>query len=160
VVVVEARPFLTATESIAMIIFGIIVSFAALGALCWVLFNLAVFALPFLAGVSAAGPVGAFTVGILAGAATLVAGQFAVTLLPSPLLRGGVALLFAAPAAFAGYHASHGIAAMTMPSEVWRQSFAVLGSLIVGITALVRISQPLLPSASSGPHNDQYLPAK
>jgi hypothetical protein len=168
VVVVEAQPFLIATESIAMIIFGIIASFAALGALCWVLFNLAVFALPFFAGVSAgmaafhsgAGPVGAFAIGILAGAATLVAGQFAVTLLPSPLLRGGVALLFAAPAAFAGYHASHGIAAMTMPSEVWRQSFAVLGSLIVGITALVRVSQPLLPSASSGPHNDQYLPAK
>ena len=114
-----------------MIIFGIIASFAALGALCWVLFNLAVFALPFFAGVSAgmaayhsgAGPFGAFAVGIVAGAATLVAGQFAVTLLRSPLLQGGVALLFAAPAAFAGYHASHGIAAMTMPSEAWRQAF-------------------------------------
>jgi hypothetical protein len=72
VVVVEARPLLIATESIAMIIFGIIASFAALGALCWVLFNLAVFALPFFAGVSAgmaavhsgAGPVGAFAIGI------------------------------------------------------------------------------------------------
>lgn len=53
VVVVEARPFLIATESIAMIIVGIIASFAALGALCWMLFNLAVFALPFFAGVSA-----------------------------------------------------------------------------------------------------------
>jgi hypothetical protein len=168
VVVVEARPFLIATESIAMIIFGIIASFAALGALCWVLFNLAVFALPFFAGVSAgmaalhpgAGPVGAFAIGILAGAATLVAGQFAVTLLPSPLLRGGVALLFAAPAAFAGYHASHGIAAMTMPSEAWRQAFAVMGSLIVGITALVRVSQPLLPSPSDIAQNERYLPAK
>ncbi len=109
---------------------------------------------------SGAGPVGAFAVGILAGAATLVAGQFAVTLLPSPLLRGGVALLFAAPAAFAGYHASHGIAAMTTPSEAWRQALAVLGSLIVGITAFVRLSQPLLPSASNVAQNERYLPAK
>ena len=153
-VVVVAQPFLIATESITVIIFGIIASFAALGAICWLLFNLAVFALPFFAGVSAgmaafhsgAGPVGAFAVGILAGATTLVAGQLAVTLLPSPLLRGAVALLFAAPAAFAGYHASHGIAAITMTSDVWRQAFAVLGSVIVGITAFARVSQPLLPS--------------
>ena len=151
-----------------MIIFGIIASFAALGAICWLLFNLAVFALPFFAGVSAGmaafhagvGPVGAFAVGILAGAATLAAGQLAVTLLPSPLLRGGVALLFAAPAAFAGFHASHGIAAMTMTSEVWRQAFAVLGGLIVGITAFARVSQPLFPSPPNVAQNDHYLPAK
>ena len=168
VVVVEARPFLIATETIAMIIFGILASFAALGAICWLLFNLAVFALPFFASVSAgmaafhsgAGPVGAFAVGILAGAATLVAGQLAITLLPSPLIRGGVALLFAAPAAFAGFHASHGIAAMTMPSEVWRQAFAVLGSLIVGMTAFARVSQPLLPPPSNVAQNKHYLPAK
>ncbi len=168
VVVVEARPFLIATETIAMIIFGILASFAALGAVYWLLFNLAVFALPFFAGVSAgmaafhsgAGPVGAFAAGILAGAATLVAGQLAVTLLPSPLLRGGVALLFAAPAAFAGYHASHGIAAMTMPSEAWRQAFAVVGGLVVGITAFARLSQPLLPSPSNAAQKEHYLPAK
>ena len=167
-VVVEARPFLIATETIAMIIFGILASFAALGAICWLLFNLAVFALPFFAGVSAgmaafhsgAGPVGTFAVGILAGAATLVAGQLAITLLPSPLLRGGVALLFAAPAAFAGFHASHGIAEITMTSEVWRQAFAVLGSLIIGITAFARVSQPLLPPPPNVAQNDHYLPAK
>ena len=138
-----------------MIIFGIIASFAALGALCLVLFNLAVFALPFFAGVSAGmaafhsgtGPVGAFAIGILTGAATLVAGQFAITLLPSPLLRSGIALLFAAPAAFAGYHASHGIAAMTMPSEALRQAFAILGSLVVGhhrIGAGLAATSPIL----------------
>ena len=151
-----------------MIIFGILASFAALGAVCWLLFNLAVFALPFFAGVSAgiaafhsgAGPGGAFAAGILAGAATLVAGQLAVTLLPSPLLRRGVALLFAAPAAFAGYHASHGIAAMTMLSEAWRQAFAFLGSLVVGITAFARLSQPLLPSPSNAAQKEHYLPAK
>lgn len=151
-----------------MIIFGILASFAALGAMCWLLFNLAVFALPFFTGASAgmaafhsgAGPVGAFAVGILAGAATLVAGQLAVMFLPSPLMRAGVALLFAAPAAFAGYHAVHGIAAVTVPSEGWRQAFAVLGSLVVGITAFARLLQPILPSSSNLTQNGHHLSAR
>ena len=70
-----------------MIIFGIVASFAALGAICWILFNLAVFALPFFAGVTAgtaayhsgAGPLGAIMVGIGAGVATLLVGQLALT---------------------------------------------------------------------------------
>ncbi|MBV1707950.1 MAG: hypothetical protein KGQ37_12175 [Hyphomicrobiales bacterium] len=37
-----------------MIILGIILSVAAIGFFCWLLFNLAVFALPFFAGVSTA----------------------------------------------------------------------------------------------------------
>ena len=151
-----------------MIIFGIFASFAALGAMCGLLFNLAVFALPFFAGVSAemaafhsgAGPVGAFAAGILAGAATLVAGQLAVTFLPSPLMRAGVALLFAAPAAFAGYHAVHGIAAMTVPSEGWRQAFAVLGSMVVGITAFARLLQPILPPSPALPQGGHRVTAK
>ena len=36
-----------------MIILGIVLSFAAIGILCWLLFTLAVFALPFFAGVTA-----------------------------------------------------------------------------------------------------------
>ena len=36
-----------------MIFIGILSSIAAIGALCWLLFTLAVFALPFFAGVSA-----------------------------------------------------------------------------------------------------------
>ena len=49
---------------------------------------------------------------------------------------------------------------MTMPSEVWRQVFAVLGSLIVGITAFARVSQPLLQSPSNVAQKEHYLPAK
>ena len=51
-VVVEARPFLFATEYTAMIILGIIMLIIVLGAMCWLLFNLAVFALPLFAAVS------------------------------------------------------------------------------------------------------------
>ena len=66
-----------------MLIIGLVLSVAGIGFLCWLLFSLAVFALPFFAAVSAGlwayhgdvGPVGAIFVGILAGGVTLVAGQ-------------------------------------------------------------------------------------
>jgi hypothetical protein len=44
------RPFDYVTE-ITMLIIGIILGFAGLGYLCWLLFALAVYALPFFAGV-------------------------------------------------------------------------------------------------------------
>ncbi len=61
-----------------MIFIGILASIAAIGALCWLLFTLAVFALPFFAGVSAgtwayqtgAGWLGAIIVGLIAAALT------------------------------------------------------------------------------------------
>ena len=149
-VVVEARPFLIVTESTAMIVIGILFSIAGLGALCWLLFNLAVFALPLFAGVSAglfslhagAGPIGAILVGIAAGVTSLALGQTVFSFASFPLLRGLVALLFAAPAAFAGYHAAHGLAALTTSAEGWRQAFACVGALTVGATALARIALP------------------
>ena len=84
-----------------MIIIGIIACIAGVCALAWLLFNLAVFALPFFAGVSAgmaalhsgAGPVGAILVGLLVGALTLAVGQMVFTLVPSTLVRGAVALI-------------------------------------------------------------------
>ena len=68
-----------------MIVIGIFFGVAGIGFLCWLLFSLAVYALPFFAASAAglwayhsdAGAIGAIVVGILAGAATLVAGQFA-----------------------------------------------------------------------------------
>ena len=147
-VVVEARPFLFATETTAMIVIGILLSIAGLGALCWLLFNLAVFALPLFAGVSAglyvlhagSGPIGAVVVGFAVGVTTLAAGQAIFTFASSPLLRFLVALLFAVPAAFAGYHAAHGLAALTTSAEGWRQAFAWIGALSVGATALTRMA--------------------
>jgi hypothetical protein len=133
-----------------MIIIGILLTIAGLGALCWLLFNLAVFALPLFAGVSAglfslhagAGPIGAILVGIAAGVTTLALGQTVFSLASSPLLRGLVALLFAAPAAFAGYHAAHGLSALTTSAEGWRQAFAWIGAMTVGATALARMALP------------------
>ena len=59
-----------------MIVIGLIVSAFGIGFLCWLLFTLAVYALPFFAGItvglaayhSGAGVVGALVVGFAAGA--------------------------------------------------------------------------------------------
>ena len=61
-----------------MIFIGILLSIAAIGFLCWLLFTLAVFALPFFAGVTAgtwaygtgAGWLGAIVVGFVAAGLT------------------------------------------------------------------------------------------
>jgi hypothetical protein len=153
VVVVEARPFLFATEPTVMIVFGILLCMAGVVALCWLMFNLTVFALPFFAAVTAGmaamhsgvGPLGAVVVGLIVGIGTLTLGQLAIALVPSSLLRAMIALVFAGPAAFAGYHATHGLAALSMPSEAWRQVFAVVGAVVVGLTALGRMMVPLIP---------------
>ncbi|WP_024707709.1 hypothetical protein [Martelella sp. AD-3] len=66
-----------------MIVLGILVSIAAIGTMCWLLFNLAVFALPFFIGLNAgalaydtgAGWLGGIVVGLLAAGLTLAVGQ-------------------------------------------------------------------------------------
>ena len=47
-------------------------------------------------------------------------------------LRLTIGLVFAAPAAVAGYHAVHGIAKHAMPSETWQFIFSVVGAIAVG----------------------------
>jgi hypothetical protein len=97
-----------------MIIIGLILGALGIGFFCWLLFTLAVYALPFSASLTAglaafhngAGVIGAIVVGIVAGVVTLGAGQFAFAVAGSPLIRAAIALPFATPAAVAGYHAT------------------------------------------------------
>lgn len=130
-----------------MIFLGILLCIAGIGFLCWLLFMLAVYALPFFVGVTAgvwahgtgAGPIGAFMVGIAAAGVTLAAGQFIFTFVRPVWARLAVALLFAAPAAVAGYHATHGLAKLAMPSVGWQVTFSIIGAVAIGITAWVRL---------------------
>jgi hypothetical protein len=71
---------------------------------------------------------------------TLMVGQIAFTTLRSPLIRAAVALLFAIPAAVAGYHAALGLAHIAIPTEGWRDAIAVAGAIIVAATASVRMA--------------------
>jgi hypothetical protein len=119
---------------------GIVLALVGLAYLCWLLFALAVYALPLFAGITAglaiyhtgSGPIGAIIVGLIAGTITLIAGQIALMTLRSPFVRAGIALLFAVPAATAGYHAALGVAHIGIPAEGWRQAMALLGAIVVG----------------------------
>src|SRR5579872_2411238 len=131
-----------------MIIVGIILNVFGIGFFCWLLFTLAVFALPFFAGLSAglaafhtgSGVIGALIVGVLAGGATLAIVQIVFAAVRTPLIRAPIGLLYAVPAAIAGYHATLGLAHVGIPSEAWRVAFAVVGSVLVGGTAWARMS--------------------
>lgn len=139
-----------------MIVLGILGSFAVIGLLCWLLFTLAVFALPFFVGVnvgiwthqSGTGVFAAFLIGAFAAGATFGIGQFLLAVLRSSWLRLLVALAFAAPAALAGFYAACGIVTHTMPSENWQLVVSIIGAVAVGITAFVRVSALATPEAS------------
>jgi len=56
-----------------------------------------------------------------------------------------VILVFVAPAAVAGYHATLGIVKLTMPSDTWQFAFAIVGAVAVGITAFMRLTMMAPP---------------
>lgn len=131
-----------------MIILAILASIAGIAALCWLLFNLAVFALPLFAGIAAgswaygtgAGIIGGIIVGALAAAATFGLFQLLLIVARPTWIRMAVVLAFVAPSVIAGYHAAHGLMKLTMPSETWQLIFSVVGAIAVGITAFIRLT--------------------
>ncbi len=164
VVVVEARlSGLFLTETTTMIFLGILLSIAAIGFSCWLLFTLAVFALPFFAGVSAgvwayhtgAGWLGAILIGIVAAGLTLGVGQVLLMMVRPLWARLLIALVFVAPAVIAGYHATHGIVKHTMPSETWQLIFSVIGAIAVGVAAFARVAG----MAATGPSSQNVARA-
>lgn len=141
-----------------MIIIGILLNIAGLGAVCWALFTLAVYAFPFFVGMTAGmytyriglGPIGAIVVGFLAGAFGLLAGQYVFSVIRSPTIRLVVALLFAAPAAWAGYEVTLSLAHIGISSEWWREAFASVGAVVVGCTAWSRMATLATPALREG----------
>jgi len=142
-----------------MIILAILASLAAIGLLCWLLFTLAVFALPVFVGATAgawahgtgAGIPGAIVVGAVAAAVTLAAGHLLITFVRPMWLKLVVAIAFVAPAAIAGFYAAYGIVKHLMPSEGWRIAFSIIGAIAVGITAFVRVAGMAAAPGPSGP---------
>lgn len=136
-----------------MLFFSIVLSIAAIGFLCWLLSTLAVFALPFFGGVSTgmwahdtgSGWLGGIVAGALAAGLTFGIGQLLLIVVRPLWLRIAIALAFVAPAALAGYHATHGIVKHTMPPETWQIVFSIVGAIAVGITALTRMAAMAAP---------------
>jgi hypothetical protein len=141
-----------------MIIIGIILGFVGLAYLCWLLFALAVYALPLFAAVAAglatynsgSGLIAAIIVSGIAGSITLIAGQIAFVTLRSPLMRATIAGVFALPAAVAGYHAALSVAHIAVPAENWQQAMAVGAAIIVAATAWARMAFSAPPDAVRG----------
>ena len=127
---------------------GIVVSLFGLGTALVLLFTLAIYAVPFFVGLTVgmwafetgAGVIGAVLVGLVAGVVALFAAQMLFASVRSLALRAVIALLFAAPASVAGYHAVLGISALLVPSEAWRHVFAAIGGLAVGVSAAVQLA--------------------
>ena len=131
-----------------MLALGLLLNTVGLGLFCWLVFTLAVYALPFFVAINAgiwayhsgAGVLGTPLVAIAAGGTTLAAAQIAFAMTRSLMLRAVVAAVFALPAAFAGYHVVLAMAQIGVPSLAWREVFACLGAVFIGGTAWTRLT--------------------
>ena len=166
VVVVEGATLATlVTGPITMIIIGVLLNVIGLGVFCWALFALAIHALPLFIGMTAgihtyqtgAGPFGAILVGFITAGFTLVVAQYAFSVVRSPIIRLLIRLLFALPAARAGYDVTLVLAYFGVPPGWWRESFAMFGAIAVGCTVWARVS--ILTEPALGP-GIAFVPAQ
>jgi hypothetical protein len=142
------RTAISYVKETTMLAAVMLMSVALVGTLCVVVYTLAPFALPVMLGFAAArlayhtgsGLIGASFIAVVAAVAAF--GVFAVLLstLRSPILRLIVALIFATPAALAGYLLVHGVTYEAIPSAHWRETFCVIGGAFAGVSALLRLA--------------------
>jgi hypothetical protein len=143
---------------------GIVLSALGLGGLCFLLVHSTVYALPVFAGFAAgfwtidtgAGPIGAISVGAAVAGATFGVFHLAFGLARRTAARVLVALIFAAPAAYAGYHVVLTLTGYGVPSDIWRHVFAVAGAGAIGLAAVARLVNP---EAISGTRSHEQLSA-
>jgi hypothetical protein len=130
----------------------LVVAIVLVGAVAVLAYRLATFALPFMltlevarfAYATGAGWIGAAIVGFFAGVAAFGILAFLFATLRAPVLRLAVAVIFATPAAVAGYALVHGVTREAVPSEIWRQIFCIAGGIFVGCSALARLADPTI----------------
>lgn len=141
-----------------MVAMGAVLSVLGLGVACWLLFSLAVYALPFFVGMTAAfaalqsgsGVVLALVIGGVAAALTLTLGRMAFAAARPTWARLVIALIYAGPAAYAGYHLMIGLNKIGTANEVWSLAFAVVGALVIGVTAFSRMTLVDPPAVGRG----------
>lgn len=118
---------------------GLALIIIAVFLICALLFRLSIYALPlfvaFLAGSATyRGDNGVFAALVAAAIAAIIllaAAQLALAFAKSDLTRAAIGIAFAAPAAAAGYHAVHGIAATTMPQSAWQIVVSLIGAAVI-----------------------------
>jgi hypothetical protein len=131
-----------------MLALGLLLNTVGIGLFCWLIFTLAVYALPFFVAINAgilayhsgAGLLGMPLVAVAAGSMTLAIAQIAFAVTQSLFVRAVIAAVFALPATFAGYHVALAMARIGVPSLGWQQVFACLGAVFIGGTAWTRLT--------------------
>jgi hypothetical protein len=126
---------------------GIILGVFGLAAFFALVLRLATYAVPAFAAMAAgswtycsgAGVFGSVAVGIFVGAITLSSGRAAFGTTSSKILQAIIVMLFAVPAAFAGYHIVLALAQLGDCPKFWGQIFAVASAAITGIAATSRL---------------------
>ena len=146
-----------------MLALGLLLNTVGIGLFCWLIFTLAVYALPFFVAINAgiwayhsgAGLLGAPLLAVAAAGMTLAIAQIAFAMTRSLVLRAVIAALFALPATFAGYHVALAMAQVGVPSLAWREVFACVGAVFIGGTAWTRLAvfretRPVEPGRAIG----------
>lgn len=131
-----------------MLVLGLLLNIAGIGVFCWLIFTLAVYALPFFVAINAsiwayrsgAGLLGTPLVAVAAGGITLAIAQIAFAMTRSLILRAVIAGVFALPATLAGYHVALAMSQIGVPSLAWQEMFACLGAIFIGGTAWMRLT--------------------
>lgn len=127
---------------------GIVLCFASIGFLCWLLFLCAVYAAPlFVAAMvctllydhGVLSGAHAILAGIVAGIMVLALGQAILASSRDPALRVAVSALLALPAALAGFGMTLGFSGMGDMGTVPAYLFATFGALCVGGAAWSRL---------------------
>ena len=125
-----------------------LMSVTLVAVLCVVAYKLAVYALPFMLGLTAAqfayqtgsGVIGAGLVGLVSAGVAFGILALLFETLRTPILRLIVALIFAAPAAVAGYALVYGITKNAIDSGLVLNLFGGMGGLVIGISAIVNLN--------------------
>lgn len=116
--------------------------------LCIIAYNLAIYALPFMVGLSAAqyawgAGAGIFMTGLAAVGAALVSIALVIGVLgfaKNPALRLIALAVFAVPAAIAGYALVHGVTKNAIDSTIALNFLGGAGGLFIGIAAMVNLN--------------------
>lgn len=116
--------------------------------LCIIAYNLAIYALPFMVGLTAAqyawaAGAGLFMTGFAAIAAALGAIALVIGVLgfaKNPALRLIALAIFAVPAAIAGYALVHGVTKNAVNSAIVLNLLGGTGGLFIGIAAMVNLN--------------------
>ena len=140
--------------------FSTLFTVLGLGVLCWIVFNLAVYALPVAIGLTSgmylfeAGQSVFLSIiaGLFVGGFVAALGEFAFERIRYVPLKLAIGLFYAAPAGIAGFHAAKGFAEFGSAGAVTITILSWLGALVVGGTAWARVSGWSEMNAMSDPH--------